>query len=1061
MNQLRRKLANLWFQREENDGDTEVDTNSSSQQLNGQNLSGRSSSHGHGTNSSSFEVPAALEIDAAAAAAASATVSGADVSSSIPPPRHRQVQHGAGGRRESKQQEEEEEEEEEEKDNEPAPVRLLSLSYPWGTSDPVPPPGWTSSSSRSILQQQQQQQQRYSPAPRSSGGSTAPSSLRVLGRRRGGGLGVVGDSGGGSSGGDRRGGTDSYTAVAADGYLSPPHVGNLPGAPCVATAGPSASQTAATTPDGGGSGGGRRRGRGKEEQHEDEEQACSYHNNSSYTAGSASATTKRSRAEEKEEEQDEEEQGDSLGDPHQRRQRRRQQQQASRRRRTCPADSTFVSPAAKRSANYSATTAASAAATGGATAFAVAVAADEDQEELEHRRSSTPTRLTFRAGLFKALMGGRAAAKRARSATGLRRKTRQLQAAIVRQTFHSAHPPPPPPPPPSPPPPENGDGRDDGYGGGGEREDRKAVRRRVGDGVRESVKGGTVTRVMVSARTSEDHEMWRRVNLAEEEHGKAADEKGLARLRRLKNLRAEALVAFGQAQEAHAELVATADAAFGAAEGVDMATLRSLFAEGANSPSSRFKDSNEVSTLRKKYAALETFLKNLHEAETAGDAKGLEALLAGAAPKNAQNQPEVVSAAKTLRAARALAEKARADKDAEDARLAAVAVAAAAAAAAAATAEAAEIQRAKDMVASLAAAEAKAEAASQAEAAAALAARKEGDELKALAEAAAMAASAADEDRFMEKIDGLKAAVHSRRAGIDEVLKSADPGVKKIRMGFKKSYQGCLNKLSATPATVRQVVRDIHLKAEAPLADARRAGWEAKAKEFLYFNLADKLVDYSERDHFSGDSYRMAFPLACVAIDLMAEHAGLSDLFLGTLYTRCPSAVPALAFDTAGLSDGEVMALLGQAGDEDMPAFLNRTKGLVVLMASIMQTPPHGGTNTEHPLPLSQGWCWLARFVNGLAAYVKKGNPPPVPTGPVLEWFLKVAGFELQRRYGSAFDKVVQTIKTEVLPILLPKTMVPHLLDVVLEGYEGRGRRFLPPAGRDKEFRHFRVWGDT
>lgn len=45
-----------------------------------------------------------------------------------------------------------------------------------------------------------------------------------------------------------------------------------------------------------------------------------------------------------------------------------------------------------------------------------------------------------------------------------------------------------------------------------------------------------------------------------------------------------------------------------------------------------------------------------------------------------------------------------------------------------------------------------------------------------------------------------------------------------------------------------------------------------------------KLVDYSERDHFSGDSYRMAFPLACVAVDLMEVHAGLSELFLGTLY---------------------------------------------------------------------------------------------------------------------------------------------------------------------------------
>lgn len=30
--------------------------------------------------------------------------------------------------------------------------------------------------------------------------------------------------------------------------------------------------------------------------------------------------------------------------------------------------------------------------------------------------------------------------------------------------------------------------------------------------------------------------MWRRVNVAEEEHGKAAEEKAMARMRRLKNL---------------------------------------------------------------------------------------------------------------------------------------------------------------------------------------------------------------------------------------------------------------------------------------------------------------------------------------------------------------------------------------------------------------------------------------------------------------------------------------------------------------------------------------------
>lgn len=48
-------------------------------------------------------------------------------------------------------------------------------------------------------------------------------------------------------------------------------------------------------------------------------------------------------------------------------------------------------------------------------------------------------------------------------------------------------------------------------------------------------------------------------------------------------------MAFGQAQEALADLVATANTAFGAAEGPDMAKLRSLFAGGADSPSSRFK----------------------------------------------------------------------------------------------------------------------------------------------------------------------------------------------------------------------------------------------------------------------------------------------------------------------------------------------------------------------------------------------------------------------------------------------------------------------------------------
>ena len=42
-----------------------------------------------------------------------------------------------------------------------------------------------------------------------------------------------------------------------------------------------------------------------------------------------------------------------------------------------------------------------------------------------------------------------------------------------------------------------------------------------------------------------------------------------------------------------------------------------------------------------------------------------------------------------------------------------------------------------------------------------------------------------------------------------------------------------------------------------------------------------------------------------------------------------------------------------------------------------------------------------------------------------------------------------------------PPQQVPHLLDVVMKDYESRGRQFLPPAGREKEFDMFRAWGET
>ncbi|CAM9267852.1 unnamed protein product, partial [Hapterophycus canaliculatus] len=459
--------------------------------------------------------------------------------------------------------------------------------------------------------------------------------------------------------------------------------------------------------------------------------------------------------------------------------RRQELQKAPRRRRTCPADSTFVSPSAKRPVRAHASAAA------GASATAVALAAREDEEELERRRSSTPSRLTFSAGFFKALRGSRAAAKRARSATKLKRKTRELQAAAARQAFLSAH----------------SEQEGSGGGGGGEERKEEGVQRRSRGG-----EGGGDARSL-SLRDEVDGEIWRRVNLAEAEHSREAEEKAMARLGRLRNLRADALMAFGQAQEARDDLVSTAKAAFSAVGGADMTTLRSLFAAGggrnsSDNPSSRFKSDEEVGALLREYAGLEAVLEKIKAVKKTGDAAALEAVLVSHEAKKVKNQPEFLSASSHLRSANEQAEKMRAKKKAQAARLAAAAAAAASAAAKAQQEKdkAAAVERstaAATAAAATAAADAAAIAAQKAQHEREEAAAAEARELAEAAQAAAGAAAAADGGQFAERAEMLKAAVEGRRAGVDEIFASTDPGVKKIRMAFKKSYQGCLNKVNA------------------------------------------------------------------------------------------------------------------------------------------------------------------------------------------------------------------------------------------------------------------------
>lgn len=77
------------------------------------------------------------------------------------------------------------------------------------------------------------------------------------------------------------------------------------------------------------------------------------------------------------------------------------------------------------------------------------------------------------------------------------------------------------------------------------------------------------------------------------------------------------------------------------------------------------------------------------------------------------------------------------------------------------------------------------------------------------------------------------------------------------------------------------------------------------------------------------------------------------------------------------------------------------------------------------------------------------------------------ARMQLERGLPSRLTCLGISVRSmsEGLVVIYPFTcifcQVPHLLDVVIEDYEGRGGRFVPPAGRGAEFQRFRTWGDT
>mmetsp|Transcript_4678 Transcript_4678/g.6694 ORF Transcript_4678/g.6694 Transcript_4678/m.6694 type:complete len:140 (+) Transcript_4678:1-420(+) len=125
---------------------------------------------------------------------------------------------------------------------------------------------------------------------------------------------------------------------------------------------------------------------------------------------------------------------------------------------------------------------------------------------------------------------------------------------------------------------------------------------------------------------------------------------------------------------------------------------------------------------------------------------------------------------------------------------------------------------------------------------------------------------------------------------------------------------------------------------------------------------------------------------------------------------------------------------------------------MAVMLGAMAQTPMKGHgmkMNLEwHPFSMDDAWTWLNRYLQQLNFFIENKRKLPMPTGCILEGFLKTVGFSLDSKYGRRFKSLLRQIKLSVLPLLVGKNLASHLLDFVLDEAERNDWTIGAPEGR-------------
>lgn len=215
---------------------------------------------------------------------------------------------------------------------------------------------------------------------------------------------------------------------------------------------------------------------------------------------------------------------------------------------------------------------------------------------------------------------------------------------------------------------------------------------------------------------------------------------------------------------------------------------------------------------------------------------------------------------------------------------------------------------------------------------------------------------------------------------------------------------------------------------------------ESKTNEALHLYckdiLAEKLVTKGSSQIANEKDKISSFAFGMIAVHLCNQNPDLLDFILACFYVSCPYTVPMYVQRKPGQSEMEYKKEMGfEEQDEEYGSYVQRMLGIVSLYAGIVQYDegpnPHG---------VRHAWTWLARVLN---------MEPMAITVELLETFLSIAGYTLNRHYQQQYRKLLVYIKDiylERVPKETPPSTIFRLRDLISTTLE---RGMVPePLGR-------------